>query len=86
MKENMNKIGDIVGIIVAVVVFLVGFLFAIPSPIDLAVITAESFRSLMPSGTPTQMLETWILAFRIFGIVLILADIIALIALFRSKL
>jgi hypothetical protein len=85
MNETMNEIEDIVEIIVAVLVFVIGFLFAIPSPIDLAVISAESFRSVMPSGTPTQMLETWILALRILGIVLILADIIALITFFRSK-
>jgi len=82
----VDGLEDVVVIMVAVFVFIIGFLFAIPSQIDLAIIVAESFRSVMPSGTPSQMLETWILAFRIFGAVLILADIIALIALFRSKL
>jgi hypothetical protein len=81
----MDGIGDVVAIIGAVIVFVVGFLFAIPSPIDLAIIVAESFRSVMPSETPSQMLETWVLAFRILGAVLILADIIALIAFIRSK-
>jgi len=82
----MDDTGDAVVIIGAVAVFIVGLLFAIPSPIDLAIMVAQSFRSVMPSGTPTQMLETWILAFRILGAVLMLADIIALVALFRSKL
>jgi len=82
----MNEIEDIVEIIIVVAVFVIGLLFAIPSPIDLAVMIAESFRSVMPSGTPTQMLETWILAFRIFGCVLLLADVSAIVALIRSKL
>lgn len=81
----MDGIEDVVAIIGAVILFVVGFLFAIPSPIDLAIIVVESFRSVMPSGAPSQMLETWILAFRIFGAVLILADIIALITFIRSK-
>lgn len=82
----MNEIEDIVKIVVVVAVFVISLLLAIPSPIDLAIIVAESFRSVMPSGTPTQMLQTWILAFRIFGLVLLLADIFAIVALIRSKL
>ena len=82
----MNEIEDIVEIMVVVTVFVIGLLFAVPSPIDLAIIVAESFQSVMPSGTPTQILETWILAFRIFGFVLLLADVLAIIALIRSKL
>jgi hypothetical protein len=81
----MDGIGNVVAIIGAVIVFVIGLLFAIPSPIDLAIIVAESFRSIMPNGTPSQMLETWVIAFRILGAVLILADIIALIAFIRSK-
>ncbi|MGQ9846964.1 MAG: hypothetical protein ACUVQP_05600 [Bacteroidales bacterium] len=82
----MNEIGDIVEIIAAVTIFIIGLLFAVPSTIDLAVMVAESFLSVMPSGTSTQMLETWILAFRIFGYVLMLGDVITVVALIRSRL
>jgi hypothetical protein len=81
----MDEIGDIMAIISAVIVFAVGFLFAIPSPTDLAIIVAESFRSVMPSVTSSQMLETWVFAFRTLGAVLVLADTIALVTFIRSK-
>lgn len=81
--DGIEKFWAIIG---AVIVFIIGLLLAIPSPIDLAIIIAEAFRSVMPAGTPTQMLETWILSFRILGFVLILAEIIGFVAYIRSKL
>jgi len=68
-----------VGIIVAMVVFVFGFFFALPSLIDLAVLVVESFRSVMPSITPMQILKIVFWHSGYLGVSLVIGDVPALI-------
>ena len=79
----MDGIEEITGAIVAVIIFIIGFLFAVPSPVDLAIIVAESLKSAMPNGMATQLTEQTILGLRIFGFVLMIADVIGFLILLR---
>ena len=72
----MEQIAELLAIVVAGAVFIIGFLFAIPSPIDLAIIIAESAKPAMPSGTATQLIEQYILELRILGWIIMLGDVI----------
>lgn len=69
--------GAIPKLVVFIFGLILGFLFAVPSEIDLAVMILEAFaRAIHPLNVEqaNQIVEMYIIFFRIFGVVLIVVD------------
>lgn len=75
--------GAIPRLFIFVFVLILGFLFAVPSPIDIGVMILEAFQSSLPNYS--QNVWQYILLLRIFGVLLIFGDIIVIYTQFRRK-
>lgn len=74
--------GAIPKLFVFILGLILGFWFAVPSPVDISVIILEAFQSSFPDYN----LNVWlyILLLRLFGVFLIIADVIAIYISIRS--
>ena len=62
---------------------ILGFWFAVPSPIDISVMILEALQSSLPDYS--QNVWLYILSLRLFGVFLIIADIVGIYVSFRRR-
>jgi len=80
--------GAIPKLIIFIIGLTLGFWFAIPSEIDIGVMILEALaKAIYPLGVEqaNQMAATYIIFFRILGVMLIIVDIIGIYVLFRRR-
>lgn len=80
--------GAIRKLIIFIIGLILGLWFAIPSEVDIAVIILQAYaRAIQPLNVEqaNQIVNMYIVFFRIFGIVLIILDILGIYILFKKK-
>lgn len=70
---------EVKGVIPKLIIFIIGLWFAIPSPIDITIIIAETFQRSFPSSLTSLM----IFSLRFLGVCLFIGSIISIIVQFR---
>lgn len=80
--------GAIRKLIIFIIGLILGLWFAIHSEVDIAVIILQAYaRAIQPLNVEqaNQIVNMYIVFFRIFGIVLIILDILGIYILFKKK-
>jgi hypothetical protein len=80
--------GAIPKLIIFIFILILGFLFAIPSPIDLGIMILETVaKAIEPLNVEqaNQLVGMYIIFFRIFGIALIIIDILGIYFLYLKE-
>ncbi len=80
--------GAIPSLIIFIFFLILGFLFAVPSPVDIGVMILDAFaKAIQPLDIElaNRMINTYIIFLRIFGIILIAVDVLAIYLKFKRK-
>jgi len=85
-EEGSLIMSEIKGAIPKLIVFIIGLLLALPSPINIGITILKALQSsiqFLPKDTATQIIERSILWLQIFGVILIILDMISIIVQFH---